>query len=110
MLLPGLSSSSILLFLGLYQPMAEGIGNLDVSVLLPLMTGFLLTLLICARAVNLLMERCGRLVTRILLGFVISSTFAILPASLSNGQEVVSLLLWSAAGFLIAFRMDGLSA
>ena len=49
MLLPGLSSSSVILFLGLYEPMAHGIGHLDFSVILPLMLGFGVTLVLCAR-------------------------------------------------------------
>ena len=55
MLLPGLSSSSVLLFLGLYQPMAQGIGHLDLTVLLPMGAGFLLTILLLARLVSWLL-------------------------------------------------------
>ena len=56
MLLPGLSSSSVLLFLGLYEPMAKGLGHLDFSVILPMLAGFLATLLLCAKGVDHLMK------------------------------------------------------
>ena len=84
MILPGLSSSSLLLFLGLYQPMAEGIGHLHLRVLIPLALGFVATLLLCARAVDRLMQRHYALVSRILLGFVISSALTIFPTSRSK--------------------------
>lgn len=106
MLLPGLSSSSLLLFLGLYKPMAEGIGHLDFSVLLPLMLGFLVTLLLCARGVDWLMRHHYALVSRILLGFVISSTLTILPLSFSGVGQGLLALLCLAAGFCAAFWMD----
>src|SRR5699024_11628269 len=44
MIVPGLSSSSVLLFMGLYQTMAAGIAKLDMAVCIPLGIGFLLTL------------------------------------------------------------------
>ncbi len=107
MILPGLSSSSILIFLGLYQPMADGIGHLDFSVIFPLLIGFLLTLLFCARAVNRLMETLGPLIRRILLGFVISSALAILPTpALQNAESLIILLLCLLTGFLLAYCMD----
>ena len=84
MLLPGLSSSSVLLFLGLYQPMAQGIGHLDLTVLLPMGAGFLLTILLLARLVSWLLERYYVGLTRVLLGFALASTLMILPTSFAG--------------------------
>ena len=106
MILPGLSSSSLLLFMGLYQPMAQGIGHLDPSVLLPLMAGFVATLLLCARAVDRLMRAHYALVSRILLGFVISSALTILPTSFAGPAQMLSCLVCFAAGFFIAHMME----
>ena len=106
MILPGLSSSSVLLFMGLYQPMAEGIANLDPGVLVPLVLGFVATLLLCARGVERLMERHYALVSRILLGFVISSTLTILPLSFDSGGQAALALLAFAAGFAGAYAME----
>ena len=106
MILPGLSSSSLLLFMGLYQPMAEGIGHLDFQVVIPLAIAFLVTLLLCARAVDRLMQRHYALVSRILLGFVISSALTIFPTSFSGPVQVLVCVLCFAAGFLIAHQME----
>ena len=106
MILPGLSSSSLLLFLGLYQPMAEGIGHLHLRVLIPLALGFVATLLLCARAVDRLMQRHYALVSRILLGFVIASALTIFPTSFTGPFQVLLCVLCFAAGFAIAHQMD----
>ncbi len=109
MVIPGLSSSSILLFMGLYAPMTHGIGNFDIMVLLPLGIGFIVTLLATARGVNYLFRRWNSLLTKIILGFVISSVLVIFPAGgtvplLSDWRFYVGLLCF-AAGFAIAIWM-----
>ena len=107
MLLPGLSSSSVILFLGLYEPMAHGIGHLDFSVILPLMLGFGVTLVLCARGVDRLMTRHYAQMLRVLLGFVISSTLTILPISFSGPPQFAAALACMAAGFAVAYWMEG---
>ena len=109
MLLPGLSSSSILMVMGLYQPMAEGIGHLDFSVLLPLLLGFLVTLLLCAKAIDRLIKSYYTLTSRFLLGFVISSTLTILPTSFASVQQAILAILCLAVGFCISYGMQRLS-
>lgn len=106
MILPGLSSSSLLLFMGLYQPMAEGIAHLDFGVLVPLLLGFVATLLLCARAVDRLMQNHYALVSRVLLGFVISSTLTILPLSFASAGQAAAAAACFAAGFAGAWAME----
>ncbi len=106
MILPGLSSSSVLLFMGLYQPMAEGISQFDLSVLLPLGVGFLAAIFLLARAVARMMERHAAGMTRMLLGFVLSSTLLILPVTFSGGQQVAMVVLCLSAGLLISWGME----
>ena len=107
MLLPGLSSSSVLLFLGLYQPMAQGIGHLDLTVLLPMGAGFLLTILLLARLVSWLLERYYVGLTRGLLGFALASTLMILPTSFAGPGALALSCLTFAGGFALAFWMGG---
>lgn len=107
MLLPGLSSSSVLLFLGLYEPMAGGLGRLDFSVILPMIIGFLATLLLCARGVSHLMKRHYAQMLRVLLGFVISSTLTVLPISFSGPPQFAAAMACMAVGFVVAYWMEG---
>ncbi len=106
MVIPGLSSSSILLFMGLYQPMAEGIGNLDFKVILPLLIGFIITILITSRLVNKLLKHHYTAMSRIILGFVLSSVLMITPTSFSGTLEFILGVVCFAGGFLVSRWMD----
>ena len=50
LVVPGLSSSSILLFFGLYEQIMAAAGNLDMSVILPLIAGIGVVAGCCLRA------------------------------------------------------------
>lgn len=109
MIIPGLSSSSILLFMGLYQPMAEGIGNLDMAVLIPLLLGFLATIAVTAKITNRLLERHYGIFSKIILGFVISSVLMIAPVSFAGISQLLLGILCFVAGFFLARWMDKLN-
>ena len=103
LVLPGLSSSSILIFMGLYEPMTAGIGSIATwlkdavafwlgkgeafpplaqiqwGCILPLLGGILLTALLIARFVNRLLETRYALVYHVILGVVCASTLMIVP-------------------------------
>ena len=79
-IVPGLSSSTLLLFFGLYQPMLEGIAKFSVSVLLPLLIGIAICLIVLPKAVKKLYSRWYSVVSHIVLGIVIASTVSIFPA------------------------------
>ncbi len=73
MVIPGLSSSSLLVFMGLYLPMNDGIGNVDFHVLIPLFIGFVPTLLLLAKPVHYLLKRYNAYFSKVVLGFMASS-------------------------------------
>ncbi|MDD3193059.1 MAG: DUF368 domain-containing protein [Oscillospiraceae bacterium] len=106
LVVPGLSSSSILIFLGLYQPMAAGIAALDLSVILPLLAGMLITIGLTARLVNRLFEQRYALVSRIVLGIMLSSTLLILPSAFESLLSLALSLPCFAVGFGLARWMD----
>lgn len=106
MVVPGLSSSSILLFMGLYQPMAAGIGNLDMSVLVPMMIGFIITVAVSARIMNRLIENHYCILSKIIIGFVISSVLMIVPTSFTGTGQLLAAAAFFAAGFAAARLMD----
>ena len=121
LVIPGLSSSSILLFLGLYQAMTAGITEFSMEVIIPMAVGILLVILISARAINYMFDRHYSSAYHSVLGFVIASTIGIiLPAAGNTGasgevigitytSEVNTILVWVACfavGFAIAWLMD----
>ena len=106
LIVPGLSSSSFLIFLGLYEPLTAGIGSLDFSVILPFLIGISVTVLLFARLVTMLFEKHYALITRIILGFMAASSLKILPASFGGGAVLLLSLICFAAGFAVSLAMD----
>ena len=101
LIIPGLSSSSILIYLGLYEPMTAGIAAFDFSVLIPLFIGIGGSALLLARFVNLLFQKQYAVMSRIVLGFVITSSLKIVPATFASPVELIVALLCFAVGFLV---------
>ena len=106
LVIPGLSSSSILIYIGLYQPMTAGIAALNLGVILPLFVGLLITILLCARLVNHLFETRYALMSRVVLGVMIPSTLLALPDSFGGIRTILLAASCFAAGFAVSRWMD----
>jgi len=106
LVVPGLTSSSLLIFLGLYEPMTAGIGALDVWVLLPMILGIAITALPLAKGVTVLYRRHYAVISRTVLGFVVASTLTVFPSSFDTPIMLMLSLLCFAAGFAVARGMD----
>lgn len=110
LVVPGLSSSSLLIFLGLYQPMNAGIKDLSLEVLIPMMLGVLAITLTSARGINYIFKKHYAVAYHMVIGFVIASTIVIiLPMKYSGAVEVLLCALVCAAGFAGALLMDMMS-
>ena len=108
LVIPGLTSSSVMMALGLYQPMMEGLSRLDVSVLAPCAPGLVLSVLLLARLVTWLFRAHYAIAFHGIFGIVLASTLVILPTSYSGAAEVIGSVLCCCGGFLLAFLMDRL--
>ncbi len=90
---PGMSPSNFLIYLGLYQPMAAGIKNLDFGVIVPLMVGGLVCVLLFARLISWLFKKFYGTMYHLILGIVIGSTVAIFPFGISGSPLLVGVVL-----------------
>lgn len=106
LVVPGMTSSSILIWLGLFQPLMDGVSALDFSVLIPFAVGIVGTVLLTAKLVNAFFNRYYGLASRIIVAFVIASTLAIIPTSFKGVGEALLCILIFAAGFAGAWAMD----
>ena len=106
LIVPGMSSSSLLIFLGLYQPMTAGIAAFDISVLAPFAIGIVATVVLLARLVNHLFEKHYGIAFYCVIGFVIASTIPIIPLSFKSPGEGALCLIAAGAGFAGSFLMD----
>ena len=106
LIVPGLSSSSVLICLGLYYPLMDGIDVFDMSVLIPFVIGIVVTALAFARLVDMLFKKHYALMSRIILGFVISSSLKALPYEFGNSFTVLLCAVCCALGFVAALVME----
>ncbi|MBM6949179.1 DUF368 domain-containing protein [Mordavella massiliensis] len=104
---PGMSFSTLLMPLGLYTPFVDGIGHLDMSILVPAGIGALVTVILLAKAVNALFDNYYSIAFHGIIGIVIAATVMIIPVSgfTSPGSAVVNLICL-AAGIVIALALD----
>ncbi len=108
-IVPGLSSSTLLLFFGLYEPMLTGISRLALSVVIPLGLGFGLCMLLLPRAVNALYKSKYAEASHAIIGVVVASMIMIFPvdavSSLSGVASVVACIL---GGAIVSYCLDKL--
>ena len=91
---PGMSPSNFLIYLGLYQPMAAGIKTLDLGVIIPLVLGLIACVLLFARLVSWLFDKSYAFMYHLILGIVIGSTLAIIPGGVSGWTIALCALLF----------------
>lgn len=107
--IPGLSSSSILIFLGLYQSMVAGIADMRLDVILPLIVGIILSAVMLARFVNILLKNYQAIINHIILGIVVASTLLIIPSGFSNAGQLVLSVVFFVTGYAISIGMERVS-
>jgi len=102
-IVPGLSSSSLLLFFGLYQPMLDGISKLQFSVILPLGIAMLACVLLLSKVVNKLFDKFHGIVSHVVVGIVIATTIMILPSFNTTITNILIYLLCLVLGAIVSF-------
>lgn len=106
LVVPGLSSSSILLFFGLYEQIMAAAGNLDMSVIIPLIAGIGVVAVLFARMIDMLFEKHHGIASHAILGLVLASTIMIIPRTYQSVWQALLCLAVAAAGFVVALYMD----
>jgi putative membrane protein len=104
-IIPGLTSSSIMMALGLYQPMMDGLARMDFWVLSATLPGMILAILLLSRFVNWFLEKHYAAAFHGILGIVLASTLVIIPSSYTSFGEIALSAICCLAGFLLAFLL-----
>lgn len=105
---PGMSFSTTLMPLGLYEPFVAGIGNFDFGVLIPGGIGAVVTVLLFAKAVDMLFKKHYSVAFHAIVGVVIAATIMIIPVQSfvdSVGSCLINLLCL-AVGIVAALLLD----
>ena len=107
--IPGMTSSSVMMALGLYRPMLEGLARMDFLVLAAALPGMFLTIALLARLVTWFFREHYSIAFHGILGFVLASTLVIVPVKYTGAGEMAVSAVCCAVGFALAFfmaRMD----
>ncbi len=105
---PGMSFSTLLMPLGLYTPFVDGIGHFDLSVLVPGGIGALLTVILFAKAVDMLFKRHYSIAFHAIVGIVIAATVMIIPFSsftVSASSAIINVVC-IVLGFVASVALD----
>ena len=104
---PGMSFSTLLMPLGLYQPFVAGIGDFDFGIILPAAIGAILTIILLAKLVTMLMDKHYSIVFHAIIGIVTAATVIIIPFSsftlsfTSAAINVICLIIGIVAALLL---------
>lgn len=101
--IPGMTSSSVMMALGLYHPMLQGLARLDVVVLSASLPGLVLSVLLLARLVTWFFRRHYAVAFHGILGIVAASTLVIIPTEYTDPWQVFWSILCCAGGFMLAY-------
>ena len=102
-IIPGFSSSTLLLFFGIYEPMSHGISTLDFGVLIPLGIAMLATLLLFSRLMRLIFDKYFSVVSHCVIGFVVATTLMILPSFKVEWYNILIYIGCIVAGGVASF-------
>jgi len=94
-IVPGLSPSNLLLYLGLFDPMIKGFKNADLTVFIPMAIGGALTLVIFSKLMHYLLQNFHAKVYHFILGIVVVSTLLIVipPVADYTGFTLLSVCM-----------------
>jgi len=79
MIIPGLSSTSLLIFLDMYHPMTIAISSFDFAVLIPLGLGCVAAFFAFSRLIAIIIEAAYGVFFHVIIGLVVASTLFIIP-------------------------------
>ncbi len=105
---PGMSFSTLLMPLGLYEPFVAGIGGLDLAVLLPGGIGGLATVVLFSKAINALFTKHYSVAFHGIVGIVLAATIMIVPfeSFVESPRSLVANGLCIFLGVWFARRLD----
>ena len=102
-IVPGFSSSTLLLFFGIYERMSAGISTLDFNVLIPLGCAMLATLLLFSKLMKLVFDKFYSVVSHCVLGFVVATTLMIVPSFAVEWYNILIYIFCIVCGAVASF-------
>ena len=98
---PGVSSTIILMLLGVYSIYLNGISSLSFNILIPMGIGLLLGCLVFMKFTKFLLDKFHNITFAGIIGFTLGSIFVLFP-SFTTGIELLIILTCIILGFIIS--------
>ncbi len=118
-IIPGFATSTLLMFFGIYTKMSEGINSFSLPVILPMGIAMLATILLLARVMKRLFDKCHSIAAHSVLGFVLATTVMLFAASEDGAPTIletftganivlypVIIIIGAAVGYFFTFACD----
>lgn len=97
LILPGISTSHILLVLGMYESVLEAIGSMNLLYIGIIGIGVLLGIFLCTKVLQKSMERFPSATFMMITGFVMASVYDIFPGVPTGTEMIISLIMFALA-------------
>jgi putative membrane protein len=108
-IVPGLSPSNFLLFMGMYKPMLDAFKNIELGALLPLFAGAAICLLLFSKLVDMIFVKAYTGLFHVIMGLVIASTVMIIPIQYNySGANILICVLTCGVGVVMGLCMSKL--
>ncbi|NCB35354.1 MAG: DUF368 domain-containing protein [Clostridia bacterium] len=105
LIVPGLSSSSILIFMGLYKSIMDDVGRLQLGTVIPLLLGIALVAFLFARVIDSLFNKRFSVASHAIVGLVLASTIMIIPRVYAGLGQILLCLGLAVIGFAGAWYL-----
>ena len=105
-IVPGLSPSNFLVYMGMYKAMTTGIKSLDFTVILPILIGGVLSVLLFSKLMDYAFKKAYTGLFHGILGVVFASTLVIIPRNFNYlSVGALTCLLLCAVGVALGYWM-----
>ena len=100
---PGLASSNLLMFFGIYEILLGHIKSLDFSVMLPFALAVLAVFLLFSKAMAYVFDKFHSVMSHCIIGFVVATTLMILPSFNTSVPNIIIYIVCILCGAVASF-------
>lgn len=105
-IIPGVSSTLILMLLGVYDAYLLSVSSLYIPFLFPLAIGLIIGSICCMKLVKYLLDKFHAQTFFSIIGFTIGSVFVLLPKISSLNEAILSILCIILGVFIVCFPLS----
>ena len=105
-IIPGVSSTLILMLLGVYDAYILSISSLYIPFLFPLAVGLILGSICCMKLIKLLLDKFHAQTFYSIIGFTIGSIFVLFPKIISVNDAIISILCIIFGILIVCFPLN----